>query len=548
MRTNRQLSRRKLLSAAGAVLPAAACGKLSRNIPGELRGPAVSIGHALRDGAERLRYEQAASEAPESYGIVIAGGGASGLSAAWRLEQLGFRDFVLCELEPRAGGTSVGGRDGVVPYPWGAHYVPVPAAQNPGLLRLLAEMGGVEGGPDGAILGRERELIREPETRVFASGTWYEGLLPIELASPAERKELQSFQKKLEELVAFRDARGRRAFALPMWASSQDERITALDRISAATWLEQQGFRSELVRFYAEYACRDDYGAALERTSAWAMLFYFCARVPDAGQESAPYLSWPEGNARIIEHLQQRSAPRVRTHCMVTDVRSTEHEVELALLDTRQQRLTRARARAVIMATPSFVNARVVRGLRTELARELEFAAWWVANLHLRERPGSRGMPLSWDNVLYDSPSVGYVAATHQALRDHGPTIWTYYRPLWEDEPRAARQKLLALDHAAAVTEVLEDLERAHNDLRRCIERIDVWRWGHAMVVPQPGFLASAARKGLTEPLGRVFFAHSELSGIALFEEAQARGVAAAEAALRTLGRELESLYPEAAS
>jgi hypothetical protein len=51
------------------------------------------------------------------------------------------------------------------------------------------------------------------------------------------------------------------------------------------------------------------------------------------------------------------------------------------------------------------------------------------------------------------------------------------------------------------------------------------------------------ARKEAGKSLGRVHFAHSELSGIPLFEEAQARGVLAAEAALRQLGREAAPLY-----
>jgi hypothetical protein len=63
------------------------------------------------------------------------------------------------------------------------------------------------------------------------------------------------------------------------------------------------------------------------------------------------------------------------------------------------------------------------------------------------------------------------------------------------------------------------------------------------MISPQPGFMFGQARQLAQAPVGRVHFAHSELSGIALFEEAQARGVAAAEAVLRQLGREAPSLY-----
>jgi hypothetical protein len=89
---------------------------------------------------------------------------------------------------------------------------------------------------------------------------------------------------------------------------------------------------------------------------------------------------------------------------------------------------------------------------------------------------------------------------------------------------------------------VVSDLERAHEGLRDAIERIDVWRWGHAMVRPTPGLIWGQARKKALEPLGRVHFAHSDLSGVGLFEEAQDHGVRAAEEVLRAAGRSFESL------
>ena len=38
-----------------------------------------------------------------------------------------------------------------------------------------------------------------------------------------------------------------------------------------------------------------------------------------------------------------------------------------------------------------------------------EYGSWMVANLHLRARPRSTGFPFAWDNVIMDSPSLGYV-------------------------------------------------------------------------------------------------------------------------------------------
>ena len=45
-------------------------------------------------------------------------------------------------------------------------------------------------------------------------------------------------------------------------------------------------------------------------------------------------------------------------------------------------------------------------------------------------------------------------------------------------------------------------------------------RWGHAMVRPEPGTVWSDGRRQAAEPLGRIHFAHTDLSRVALFEEA----------------------------
>ena len=55
------------------------------------------------------------------------------------------------------------------------------------------------------------------------------------------------------------------------------------------------------------------------------------------------------------------------------------------------------------------------------------------------------------------------------------------------------------------------------------------------MVRPKPGFLWSGAREQAAAPVGQIRFAHSDLSGFSIFEEAQYRGVVAAEQVLGTL-------------
>jgi hypothetical protein len=75
----------------------------------------------------------------------------------------------------------------------------------------------------------------------------------------------------------------------------------------------------------------------------------------------------------------------------------------------------------------------------------------------------------------------------------------------------------------------LSDLSRAHPDIRGLVERLDVMRWGHAMIRPRTGFMWGSARREAAKPFRGIHFAHSELSGVALFEEAFDNGLRAAD-------------------
>ena len=60
-------------------------------------------------------------------------------------------------------------------------------------------------------------------------------------------------------------------------------------------------------------------------------------------------------------------------------------------------------------------------------------------------------------------------------------------------------------------------------------------RWGHAMVRPRPGFIWSGSLAAARRPFRGIHFAHTDLSGIALFEEAFYHGTRAAEEVLAVM-------------
>jgi monoamine oxidase len=423
-------------------------------------------------------------------------------------------------------------------FPWGAHYLPAPLPHARAVEALVRELGAATPGPDGRLVYDEAQLCRAPQERLFVADRWYEGLYPRAGASDRDLAELARFEEEVRRLSALRDGRGRRAFAVPWEHGSDDAELVALDRVSMAEWLASRGYASPRLRWFVEYGCRDDYGATLEGTSAWAALHYHASRTERGGADDL--LTWPEGNARIARHLAAVAGRRLETGALVTRVEPRPRGAAVTVFRPGEGATERIDADHVVVAVPRRVAARILPDPRLAAeARAFRAGAWLTANVTLRRRPRSRGFPEAWDNVLYGSRSLGYVVATHQLDRRRGPpgaTVWTWYLSLVDEDEAAAHRWLEGIGWREAADLVVTDLRRAHPDVEDCIARLDVWRWGHAMIRPRPGFVFGAERRGAARPLGDVHFAHSDVSGLPLLEEAQHHGVRAAEEILARRG------------
>lgn len=530
------ISRREVLAGLLGLPVAMAAGCNGSRLPeaGEIVGGSHKLGHRIRDGVR----PRPADDAWRQAGVVIVGGGVAGLSAARRLKQAGYNDFVLLELENEPGGTSRSGETKIVAHPWGAHYLPTPMAGNKPLVDLLDEMGTLEGrDAEGEPIVAEQFLCRDPEQRVFYEGSWYEDLYPHHGATKADKAERAKLKSLLDAWVAWRDSRGRRAFAVPVANASDDAAVTELDRISMRTWMQRQGFKSKRLYWMVDFSCRDDYGLDIDHTSAWAGLFYFASRIRKPGGKPQPLISWPEGNGRIVRHIAAQVKGHIRCGMAVTEVipepTAETPGVDVVAIDRGTGKAAGWHAQTVIFTAPQFLAPYVIRGFaddarRAKAAAAFEYGSWMVANLTLRDRPAQQGFAPAWENVIYDSPSLGYISATHQRGIDYGPTVFTYYYPLIDPEPNAGRRKLLQYDWHDWADVTLTDLETAHPDIRPLVERLDVMRWGHAMIRPRMGFVTGTQRRVAAEPFGRVHFANTDLSGVALFEEAFHHGNRAA--------------------
>ncbi len=532
-----------------ATLPG--CGAGSLPAAGELKHTSFSIGHRIRDGL----VEANDAQSPDRARVVIIGGGVAGLSAAWRLERAGFRDYLLLEMESIAGGTSRSGQRGGFNYPWGAHYIPVPMPHNAPLVQLLSEMGLIDGlSLEGEPIIAEQFLCRDPSERLFFEGRWLEGMYPFEGASQKDLLQLSEFRDEIDRWVAARDDRGRRMFAVPMAFGSDDLIVRQLDRLSMSQWMDEHGWDSPRLRWAVDYGCRDDYGLSIDRVSAWAGLFYFASRVSESGKDSQSVITWPEGNGRFIQHFVDAVGDQLRCGVAVCEVRpessgdqSFDGPIRVTGIETGSRQPVGWTAEQVIFAAPQFLARHLIRNRDHVAVRkvgEFQYGSWLVANVHLRDRPTTNGFPMCWDNVIHDSRSLGYVTATHQMGIDHGPTVLTWYHPFADVDAIETRNSMLRLEWSDWAELVMGDLGKAHPDLPGLVTRLDVMLWGHAMVSPRVGFVWSPTRVNASKPLGSIHFAGTDLSGIALFEEAFYHGIRSAEEVLTRIGYAHQPMLP----
>lgn len=507
----------------------------SPNFPCRMLGPSREIGHLLRDP----HVEKPHVNVPRKTRCVIVGGGMAGLSAGWWLKKNGLTDFIILDLEKDVGGNSASGKNEYGAYPWGAHYVPIANAESEYVKEFFAELGITKGvdKKSGLLIYDELMLCHEPQERLWKDGSFHDGLVPKRGLQPDESEEMARFFKTVVELRNAVGADGKLAFAIPLDLSSNDRKFRSLDEISMAQWLQENRYTTKPLRWYINYCCRDDYGSTLENVSAWAGLHYFAGRRGlAANAEPNSVITWANGNGYLVSRLREILSANIETESLVTGVEKESGRIVTTLMNSKTRSFGALESQFVIVAAPRFVAAKIISNSSIDYSSDLRYAPWIVANISLRSLPDARGLQPAWDNVSYYSPSLGYVLANHQDISTRSkPTVITYYFPLSDKEPKSARQELYSSRPEVWSERIVKDLQSMHPSIANQIISIDLWPWGHGMICPSVGFIWGATRQKMKARDGNIIFAHSDMSGMSNFEEAQYHGVEAAKQILAEL-------------
>jgi len=538
------LSRREVLALGGAgtaTLLLSACGlrptTLARTLGARPPLPFGPIDRTLGDTAprrfsgddpeqphrvlwdlDRFIAEAGGLPAPqERVALAVVGGGMSGLASAWSLRD---HQPVVLERAPRFGGNSRGEAWGNLDYSIGAAYYIQPDEGSPieGFLDSL----GLSGSP----------RVKESEDPVVLAGSRFDDFWDG-ASDPARAEEIRSLGRYFRDILDEND--GLLYPEIPPLDADGRSRVDELDRRTFRAHLEARsgGSLHPHVEAAIEHYCWSSFGGSMNELGAAFGLNFYAA-------EFGGVCVLPGGNAAVAERLVERLDAQLppgslRPSSLVVDVRPVDDGVLVSWLDAGQK-LRCLHARAVVVACPKFVAAKVLPGLEPERLAAIErlrYRAYQVANVLLR-----RSIPDDFYDLFLagggEAPGSDVErAAKAQGVTDivlgnwahgHGPeSVLTLYaalpwdggrEELYDDEAYATQRASFESQLVSEILPLVGAREDEVVDLR-------LTRWGHPLPVAQAGLLADGVVDRLRAPLGeRIFFVEQDNWALPAFETA----------------------------
>lgn len=526
-----------LVGATSALLGtgAAGCEKETETTPEELppgqdKGDNNGICHQVRDG----KTWEIPAATGDLYDCVVIGGGISGLCTAWRLQKLGAKKVLVLEKDEPIGGFAK--LDGPAESAWGqaAAYTVFPYNDN--LIEVYTELGIITGlDADGAPIIDPKYLLQTPVNNAFIDGKWYAepwdaGIddLPYDDALKAD---LKAFRDDMIGWYDFVGTDGLTGFDTPSDASTADADVRALDDITFAEYIAKKGWSSKVADFYTPY-CRSAFGTTPDGLSAWAAINFF-------GSEFQPSMSQPGGNAYLAKKFADKvGAANIVTKAFVLQAKNDADKVLVSYLSGDV--VTTIQAKTAVYAGPRYIAKYLLPDLaaaKRNEAKDFHYTPYLVANVHVEKTPAGLG----YDNWVHGQPLMftDVIVADWSGLADAAkapldrPNTLTCYCPL---TGAGQREELLSKRFEDYEKLVLDDLEKVFPGLGETVTGVDLYRWGHAMLISGKGFVFGESRVGSQSPEGLISFACHDVDGLPAFENAVASAYRASGEVATVLG------------
>jgi protoporphyrinogen oxidase len=450
----------------------------------------------------------------ETDGLIV-GGGIAGLSAAVAWAGKG-KEFILCELSDRWGGTSSSLAYQNLHIAQGAHYeLQYPAHFDEKLLQFWENLDVISYNKTTAHWEFEDDkyiIAGDKEGKTWNGKTFREDVLP-------DTQETKDFLAHIEKHFLGK-------IKLPTRLISPD--LRHLNTITFSAYLQKNlpTLSAELLRAI-DYQMLDDYGGTSAQISALAGVYYYGAR-PYTADENVVF-SPPQGNYYFVEKLLANLPTETcLLKRMVMKILPEKNHVLVEVLNFETNTVEIIKARNVIYAGQKHA-LKYIFSQDFPLFQSTIRAPWMVMNVVLKEKLSK---PIYWQNdVIKDNITfLGFVNSLAQGEKKQ---ILSAYFCFKSEE----RQKLADVAEHQKVwanytlQEIADFYRMSLQELTTQVEHIFIHVMGHAMAIPTPHFLWQNLHEKSSDK--RIIYAGADVGRLPLMLEACDSGLEAVYALLR---------------
>ena len=427
------------------------------------------ICHQVRDGKVFARPAASAK-----HDVVIVGGGVSGLTAAYRLQN---REVLLLEKEPHWGGDAYAMEYGGGAYATGSAFL----WSNSEAFRFAKEIGLDPlpvNCPDGSIINGE-----------FVPDTWGDGLNKLPYP-PITRDSFKKFKKEMMAIDV--EGRGSELYNVPF---SSFMRLYARE---IKQWWDTFG--------------PSNWGATSDETAAGLAISEFQDVVGQSSVDNR--YTWPGGLGAITKKLAEILAPkygdRMQTGATTVAVVPGKEDVQVTYMLAGE--LQTVSAKAVIMATPKFITRRIVEGIpdkQSQAMQQIRYVPYCVVNLIFDKPVFNRGYD-TWcpGNTFTDFVVADWVIRKKSGYKQKY-NILSCYTAMKEEDRGYLLNEIGARKIAA---NVLRDFQKLTPETNVDPLEVHIYRRGHPMYMSTPG-LYTQVQPLARQPMDRIFFANTDSEG-----------------------------------